>query len=133
MKVGNTSTFKDYLAGAVLANSLAWLTIGVAAFSEIDPLTLVQLLFLTYMVGAIIAGYLVSRKAFQNQLKVGLKTGLGSFVFHIYVFMGVLELITGKRVLFLVDHLLILAIFISGGLVGSFLYKQLSSGKKRST
>jgi hypothetical protein len=133
MKVGKTSTFKDYLAGAVLANSLAWLTLGIAAFSEIDPLTLVQLLFLTYMFGAVIAGYLVSRKAFQNHLKVGLKTGLGSFVFHIYVFMGVLELITGKRVLLLWDHLLILAIFISGGFVGSFLYKQFSSGKMSNT
>ena len=133
MKVGKTSTLKDYLAGAALANSLAWLTLGVTAFFEIDPLTFVQLLFLTYMFGAVMSGYLVSRKVFQDSLKVGLKTGLGSFVFHIYVFMGVFELISGKRVLFLVDHLLILAIFISGGFIGSFLFKQFSSGKMRTT
>jgi len=133
MEGRKTPTFKDYLAGAVLANSLAWLTLGVTAFFEIDPPILVQILFLTYMLGATIAGYLVTRKAFQNHLKVGLKTGLGSFVFHIYVFMGVLELITGRRVLHLVDHLLILAIFVSGGFVGAFLCKQFSSGKMRTT
>ncbi len=133
MKVGKTSTFKDYLAGAALANSLAWLMLGVTAFFEIDPITFVQLLFLTYMFGAVMSGYLVSRKVFQDPLKVGLKTGLGSFVFHIYVFMGVFELISGKRVLFLVDHLLILAIFISGGFIGSFLFKQFSSRKMRTT
>lgn len=133
MEVKKTPTLKDYLAGAVLANSLAWLTLGVTSFCGTSPLTLVPLLFLTYMSGAIIAGYLVARKAFQNRIKVGLKTGLGSFVFHIYVFMGVIELITGERGLHLFDHLLILAIFISGGFVGAFLCKQLSSGKIRNT
>ncbi len=133
MESRKTPTFRDYLAGAVLANSLGWLMLGGIASSDTDPLVLVQLLFLTYVFGAILAGYLVSRKAFQDHLKVGLKTGLGSFVFHIYVFMGVFELITGKRVLFLFDHLLILAIFISGGFVGAFLFKQLSSGKPKPT
>ena len=133
MKDRKTPTLKDYLAGAALANSLAWLTLSVTVSSEIHQLTLVQLLVLTYLFGAIIAGYLVSRKTFQNHLKVGLKTGLGSFVFHIYVFMGVLELIAGKRVLLLEDHLLILAIFISGGFIGSFLCKQFSPGKMRTT
>jgi len=133
MEAKKASTLKDYLAGAVLANSLAWLMLGVTAFFEIDPITFVQLLFLTYMFGAVVAGYLVTRKAFQDHLKVGLKAGLGAFVFHIYVFMGVIELITGKRVLLLVDHLLILAIFILGGFVGAFLYKQFSSEKGSTT
>jgi len=73
---------------------------------------------------------LVTRKAFQNHIKVGLKTGLGSFVFHIYVFMGVIELITGERIFHLLDHLLILAVFITGGLAGAFLCKRFSTEKK---
>ena len=129
MEVKETPTLKDYLAGAVLANSLSWLTLGVAPFFGADPLTSVQLLLLTYMFGAIMGGYLVARKAFQHHLKVGLKLGLSSFVFHIYVFMGVIELITGQRVLSLFDHLLILALFICGGFVGSLLYRQFSSAK----
>jgi len=130
MEVKKTPTLKDYVAGAVLANSLAWLTLGVTPFFETNPLTLMQLLILTYVAGVIVAGYLVARKAFQNHIKVGLKTGLGAFVFHIYAIMGVIELITGERILHLVDHLLILAIFISGGLAGAFLCKRLSTGKK---
>jgi len=130
MEVKKTPTLKDYVAGAVLANSLAWLTLGVTPFFETNPLTLVQLLFLTYVAGVIVAGYLVARKTFQNHTKVGLKTGLGAFVFHIYVFMGVIELITGERILHLFDHLLILAVFITGGLAGAFLCKRLSTGKE---
>jgi len=133
MEVKKNPTLKDYIAGAALANSLAWLTLAVTAFSEIDLVTFIKLLFLTYLLGTIISGYLVSRKASQNHLKVGLKTGLGSFVFHIYVFMGVFELITGKRVLNLLDHLLILAIFILGGFVGAFLCKQFFFRKPSTT
>ena len=124
MDAKKTPTLKDYLAGAVLANSLAWLTLGITLQAR------GEVLFLMYLSGVILAGYLVARKAFQNHIKVGLKTGLGSFIFHIYVFMGVIELITGHRLLNMVDHLLILAIFISGGSIGAFLCKQLSSRKK---
>ena len=132
VEVKKTPTLKDYIAGAVLANSLAWLTLGVTPFFDTNPLTLMQLLILTYIAGIVLAGYLVTRKAFQNHIKVGLKTGLGAFVFHIYVFMGVIELITGERIFHLLDHLLILAIFITGGLAGAFLRKRLSTGKEES-
>ncbi|UCH31891.1 MAG: hypothetical protein JSV05_00350 [Candidatus Bathyarchaeota archaeon] len=114
----------DYVAGAALANSLAWLTLGVIAILNFNPNTAVQLLFLMYPLGAVVAGFLVSRKLIQDDLKVGLKTGIGAFVLHIYVFMGVLELIWGTRVLFLGDHILILGSFILGGLAGAFLYSR---------
>jgi hypothetical protein len=125
-EVRKTPTLKDYVAGAVLANSLAWLVLGLMPFFGADPLLLMQILFPAYMSGTIIAGYSVARKAFQNHIKVGLKTGLGSFIFHIYVFMGVIDLLSGRRVLHLLDHLLILVVFISGGFLGAFLYKRLS-------
>jgi hypothetical protein len=127
MEVKNAPTLKDYLAGAVLANSLSWLMLGAAPSLGVDPLIYVQLLLLTYICGAIMAGYLVARKAFQHHMRVGLRLGLGSFVFHIYVFMGVVELVTGQRMLGLFDHLLILALFICGGLIGSLLRRQFSS------
>lgn len=112
---------EDYFAGAALANSLTWLTLGIASLSEINLQTLAWLSPLLYALGAVLAGYLVSRKASQNQLKVGLKVGLGAFVFHVYVFVGIFELLWGTRVLFLEEHLLIFAIFIIGTLFGSFL------------
>lgn len=123
MEVKQTPTLKDYLAGAVLANSLAWLTLGITLQARWE------VLFLMYLSGVVLAGCLVARKAFHNHIKVGLKTGLGSFIFHIYVFMGVIELITGYRWLNMLDHLLIFAVFISGGLIGAFLCKRLSQGK----
>ena len=118
---------EDYFAGAALANSLAWLTLGITTLSEINPQTFAWLSPFLYALGAVVAGYLVSRKASQNQLKVGFKAGLGAFVFHVYVFVGVFELLWGRRVLFLSDHLLIFAIFIIGASFGSFLRRQFSS------
>jgi len=118
---------EDYFAGATLANALAWLTLGIISLSAVDLQTLVWLSPLLYAFGAVLAGYLVCRKASQNQLKIGLKVGLGAFVFHVYVFVGVFELLWGTRVLSLYDHLLIFAIFMIGTLSGSFLCKQFSS------
>ena len=126
-------TLEDYFAGAALANSLAWLTLAITSISEINVQTLAWLPPLLYALGAVLAGYLVCRKASQNQLKVGLKVGLAAFIFHVYVFVGVFELLWGTRVLSLIDHLLIFAIFMIGTSFGSFLCKQfsLTSAKKR--
>jgi hypothetical protein len=118
---------EDYFAGAALANSLVWLTLGIMTLSETDLQDLAILGPLLYAAGATISGYLVSRKAAQNQLKVGLITGLGAFIFHVYVFVGLFELFMGTRVLSLVDHLLIFAVLMAGAVVGSFLRLAFSS------
>jgi uncharacterized protein YneF (UPF0154 family) len=130
-EVEKTPTLKDYLAGAVLANSLAWLVLGLMPFFATDPWLLMLMLFITYMLGTIIAGYSVARKAFENHMKIGLKTGLGSFILHIYVFMGVIDWVSGRRLLHLLDHLLILVVFVFGGFLGAFLYTRLSSRNMR--
>ena len=118
---------EDYFAGAALANSLVWLTLGIITLSETNPQNLAMLSPLLYAIGATMSGYLVSRKATQDKLKVGLKTGLGAFVFHVYVFVGLFELFLGTRVLSLVDHLLIFAVLIAGAVLGSFLCMMFSS------
>jgi hypothetical protein len=121
---------EDYFAGAALANSLVWLTLGITTLSEMDPHDLALLSPFLYAAGATVSGYLVSRKAAQNQLKVGLKTGLGAFIFHVYVFVGVFELFLGMNVLSLGDHLLIFAVLVTGAVFGSILCKQFSSTSK---
>jgi uncharacterized protein YneF (UPF0154 family) len=124
---------EDYFAGAALANSLVWLTLGITTLSETNPQNLALLSPLLYVVGATISGYLVSRKATQNHLKVGLKTGLGAFVFHVYVFVGLFELFLETRVLSIIDHLLIFTVLIAGAVLGSFLCMKLSSTGKTDT
>ena len=118
---------EDYFAGAALANSLVWLTLGIMTVSETNLKDLAILGPLLYAAGAIISGYLVSRKATQNQLKVGLITGLGAFIFHVYVFVGLFELFMGMTVLSLFDHLLIFAVLMAGAVLGSFLRMVFSS------
>jgi hypothetical protein len=112
---------EDYFAGAALANSLVWLTLGIMTLSETNLKDLAILGPLLYAAGATISGYLVSRKATKNQLKVGLITGLGAFIFHVYVFVGLFELFMGTTVLSLLDHLLIFSVLIVGAVLGSFL------------
>lgn len=124
---------EDYFAGAALANSLVWLTLGIATLSETNPQNLAMLSPLLYAIGATISGFLVSRKATQNHLKIGLKTGLGAFVFHVYVFVGIFELFLGKNILSLIDHLLIFAVLIGGAVLGSFLCMKLSSANGTDT
>jgi len=118
---------EDYFAGAALANSLVWLTLGIITLSETNPQNLAMLSPLLYAIGATMSGYLVSRKATQDKLKVGLKTGLGAFVFHVYVFVGLFELFLGTRVLSLIDHLLIFAVLIAGAVLGSLICMMFSS------
>jgi uncharacterized membrane protein (GlpM family) len=120
---------EDYFAGAALANSLVWLTLGITTLSETNSQNLAILSPLLYVTGATISGYLVSRKATQNHLKIGLKTGLAAFVFHVYVFVGLFELFLETNVLSLADHLLIFAILIAGAVLGSFLRMKFSSTK----
>ena len=50
---------EDYLAGATLANALAWLTLGIMSFSAVDLQTLAWLSPILYALGAMLAGYLV--------------------------------------------------------------------------
>jgi len=119
-------TVRDYVAGAALANSLAWLTLGITFVFEINLGALLHFMLSAYLFGGILAGYLVSRKASQGYLKAGLKTGAGAFILHIYVFMGVLELLWGQRVLLLWDHLLIFAVFLMGSLVGAILLQHVA-------
>lgn len=128
MKAANNLTLKDYLAGAAFANSLVWLVLGLTVASEINYVNMYQLFFILYLIGAITAGYLVSRKSFNKHIKIGLITGASAFVIHIYVFMGLLEWLWGQRVMGLFDHLLILPIFILGAVIGTFVCKQISSG-----
>ncbi len=121
---------EDYFAGAALANSLVWLTLGVVTLTETNRQNLAVLAPLLYITGATMSGYLVSRKATQDHLKVGLKTGLGAFVFHVYVFVGLFELFLRTNVLSLADHLLIFAVLIAGAVLGSFLRMKFPSTSK---
>lgn len=121
---------EDYFAGAALANSLVWLTLGIMTLSETNLKDLALLGPLLYAVGATISGYLVSRKAAKNRLKVGLITGLGAFIFHVYVFVGLFELFMGMTVLSLFDHLLIFSVLMAGAVLGSFLRMVFSSTTK---
>jgi hypothetical protein len=121
---------EDYFAGAALANSLVWLTLGIMSLSETNLQELAVLGPLLYAAGATLSGYLVSRKATQKQLKVGLITGLGAFIFHVYVFVGLFELFMGMTVLSLFDHLLIFSVLMGGAVLGSFLRMVFSSTTK---
>jgi putative membrane protein (TIGR04086 family) len=129
MKSGKKFPLKDYIAGGVVANALAWLTLGVSAFSEINPFTLGYLLVIMYLVGSLFGGYLVGRKMKQDYLKNGLLTGVFSFVVHVYVLVGLLWIFTGSEELSLQEHLMIFSVLLLGSCLGAFLSKLIVSGR----
>jgi len=108
-------TLEDYVAGAVVANAIAWIVLfGLAGDS--------YLLILSYTVGATLAGFLMARKASgENFWKVGLKGGMGAFVLHIFLITAV-EVVMKVKIWPLEAHVTVLSIFLLGGVLGALLF-----------
>jgi len=122
MKPERKTPLKDYIAGGVVANAIAWLAYGISSFGEISSLTLGFLLVVTYFIGSVLGGFLVGRKVKQDYAKTGLMTGLFSFIVHVYVFVGVFWIFSGP-ILFLEQHLMIFSVLLLGGCLGALLSK----------
>jgi len=107
-------TPEDYIAGAVVANAIAWIVL----FSSVGDSLLLVLL---YAVGAVLAGFLVARKAKDEVFwKVGLKSGLGAFVLHMFLVTAV-EIIMNVSVWTLEVHVVVFSVFLLGEVFGVFL------------
>ena len=109
-------TPEDYIAGAVVANLIAWIvSLSFIAVSY-------SLLVLSYAVGAVLAGFLVARKAGGEAFwKVGLKSGLGAFVLHMFLVTAV-EIVMSVIIWPLEAHVVLLAVFLLSGVSGAFLF-----------
>jgi len=113
-------TPEDYVAGAVVANTIAWI---VTSLVEIPYLG-----FLLYTFGAVLAGFLVARKAGGEAFwKVGLKSGFGAFVLHVFL-ITVVEIAMNVSILTLETHVIVLLTFLLGGVFGALLFSLVRRG-----
>jgi len=113
---------EDYIAGAVVANAIAWIVTGLV---ESVP----YLWILLYVAGSVLAGFLVARKAGGEIFwKVGLKSGLGAFVLHMFLVTG-MEIVMDVRMWSLEAHLVVLSVFLLGGISGAFLLSLVRRGE----
>jgi len=114
-------TPEDYIAGAVVANAIAWI---VTSLVELPYLWI-----LMYVVGAVLAGFLIARKAGGEIFwKVGLKSGLGAFVLHMLLITAV-EIILNLITWPFEAHVIVLVVFVLGGVLGAFLFSLVGRGR----
>lgn len=111
-------TPEDYVASAVVANAIAWV---VTSLVEVPYLWV-----LLYAVGSVLAGFLVARKAGGELFwKVGLKSGFGAFVLHMFLVTAV-EIVIGGSIWPLEAHVIVLSVFLLGGVLGALLFSYVS-------
>jgi LPXTG-motif cell wall-anchored protein len=77
-------TLVDYLAGAIFANAPLLILASIFSFIEfeISLIVLSVLSFISVFIGAFVAGFLVAGKANTHYVRIGLMTGLFSFVLY---------------------------------------------------
>jgi len=115
-------TPEDYVASAVVANAVAWV---VTSLVENIP----YLWILLYAVGAVLAGFLVARKAGGEIFwKVGLKSGFGAFVLHMFLVTAV-EIVMNVILWPLEAHVIVLSVFLLGSVLGAFLFSFVRRGE----
>ena len=76
--------FGHYLAGAILANAPILILASVISFIEFEVpiLVLSTFAFVSIFIGAVIAAFLVAGKANTHYVRIGLMTGLFSFLVY---------------------------------------------------
>jgi len=115
-------TTEDYVASAILANASAWV-----AFFGLNEAPYLLIIFL-YIVGAVLAGFLVARKAGGEVFwKVGLKSGFGAFVLHMFFFTAI-EIVMNVILWTLEFHVTVLSVFLLGGVSGALLFSLVRRG-----
>ncbi|MCS7386212.1 MAG: TIGR04086 family membrane protein [archaeon GB-1867-005] len=80
-------TFEEYLAGAMLSNAPAWITIATASYlyeialisEEIAAILIVG----AYSIGGMIGAYLVCKRAYRDKIKTGIEVGLAALILNI--------------------------------------------------
>lgn len=112
---------EDYIASAVVANAVALIASGLVEVPY-------SFLILLYAVGSVLAGFLIARKAGGEVFwKIGLKSGFGAFVLHMFL-VTAFEVIVNVRLWPLEAHVIVLSIFLLGGVFGAFLFSFLRRG-----
>lgn len=111
-------SFEEYLAGGFLGNApIFFFTYAVKClFPDGEPTPALELVStLTVVFGGIVSGYLVVRRIDCDHLRIGLKTGLSSFLVNLTFSSVIFEGTT------IVYGLYILLLFCVGGVTGAWL------------
>lgn len=109
-------TLTDYMAGAMLANGIVWMSrLVLPYFSWVSPTILANALYVTYLSGGIVSSYMVCKRTASKHLFVGLKSGAVAWVLSIiFILSSTLENILGLAFVLLV-------IYAAGGVAGAYL------------
>lgn len=106
----------DYMAGAMVANGFVWMWAQALPHLSWIPFTLLaEASYVIYLLGGIVASYLVCKRASSRQLIVGLKFAAIAWAFSIIMMLSIAaEPTVGLAVALLVC-------FAMGGVAGAYL------------
>lgn len=79
--------FEEYLAGSMLANAPAWITIAVLSYiyeiATLPDIILQVAIPVTYALGGVIGAYLVARRAYRDHERIGIEISFAAFTINL--------------------------------------------------
>jgi len=113
---------KTYLAGAVLANAPIWILSYPFLYSKtISNIVSSILIYIICFIDSAVASYLVARKLSKDYLKVGVMTGIFSYI--LYAIVTIILPPVG------IQDLVIFIGFVIGGGVGARVWEKQFEGR----
>lgn len=84
---GRMPVFEEYLAGSMLANAPAWITIALLSYvyetTALPDIILQVTIPIVYCLGGIIGAYLVARRAYRDHERIGIEVGFAAFLINL--------------------------------------------------
>lgn len=110
---------EEYIAGALLANSLGWLTIAIIPYIlEYYGETIMSiaeiLISIAYLISTVAASYLVCRIAYRDKMKIGLTIGSTAILIN----MLFLATMRGPPLILLIE---LICAQVFGGILGAYI------------
>ena len=121
--LGRREMAMEYISAACLANVPSWVLLLFLTFFDINKALLSALGFLAVFSGAMLGGFLATRRRARDGIKAGISVGLLSYVIHVVS----LTLLFGNFLLLLTSEggdLLIMADFALGGIFGGMVNRR---------
>ena len=121
MKMGGVKRprIEDYVAGAILGSSIAWMwLLGLSLFNP-DLVSATALTFIVYMGDSALVTCLVAGRASHGHVMIGLKMGVAIWILNmllLFLSLGTSGISRGV--------LLFLGSFLLGGVIGGFLSRR---------
>jgi len=112
---------EEYISGALLSNSLGWLTISLISYiaEYVEGILSIAeaLIVASYMISTTISSYLICRIAYRDRMKIGLTIGSSAILVNALF----LPLVGGMPIQLFIE---LVSVQILGGVLGAYIVER---------